>query len=597
MASHNQTPSSQSPTTAIMIGLAMIMFFCTVLWIAARRQVANIYGVLRSIEFPVIWRYMPGSENFDRSVLIAGHKPTIDTIYLNSVAFGLFFIAMMTVLMLLAFIRLEKYSIDKHLTIKSDAGLSYKDVMSMYAETEPSVRFYKNFDLLALSTIEGDGRQPMRAMEVIEGAGALKGLHEDYSSGRPASLLLDQPKLEQWFEARMGPDNPFRLFQVPKLTKATEIHEAVDALSWTAALILYPALWRKHSFLIDDKAGFETTVDDVDDFIDRIWSEINAFKDREGDRLVLGFDNDDQRRIQTTLFEEKRTSGRKKKRRKKDVAQDPAASGLITLGELLDMEGPDMAVVAEAKEGLKRILTRHLGVDTGEYPVSTDDDGLIVYGPKAKTPSEQAFMDAKSKQLKAAADTISKESLFAHHYLYGLVGGALEAVRQTGIMPALEFRWLRFYDKPFWYFIQNLGMPSAYPENAASFEHFQAERAARIALSVPYIKTSIAALQVEAEKYLVDEEMTRIREQYGSETIRETMTELSKVSPLEELLKGGAAGGAVLKAVASETTKDTTPATASDHEEVQLGSVVDEVSDDPEAAMLKDSRKGLGKFF
>jgi len=96
-------------------------------------------------------------------------------------------------------------------------------------------------------------------------------------------------------------------------------------------------------------------------------------------------------------------------------------------------------------------------------------------------------------------------------------------VRRTGIMPSLNFRWLRFYDKPFWYFIENPGMPSAFPENAGAFEHYMADCTANIRLSKPYIETSIEGMQVEAEKYLVPEEITRITKTYGAHAVRGVM--------------------------------------------------------------------------
>ena len=319
-------------------------------------------------------------------------------------------------------------------------------------------------------------------------------------------LELDEQKMKVWYADRMGPENPFNEFDVPLLESATALHKAVDALPWTSVLILYPSIWKKHSFLIDSKKGFDATVDLVDDFIARIWAELNTFKAKEGDRLVLGFDDEDQRAIQNSLFLEKGS----KKKKKAQKGEEPL--GLMTIGELLQTEGAKMEVVKEASEGLKRILTRHLGRDTGDYPLREAKDGTIEYGKSAGPASEQAFMEATAKKLNRAAGVLAKETLFAHNYQYGLVGAALEAVRKTGIMPALQFRWLRFYDKPFWYFIQNLGMPSAFPENAGSFEHYTAERISKTKLSIPYIETAINGLRLEAEKYLVDEEKTRIKD-------------------------------------------------------------------------------------
>lgn len=598
MAEPNRS-NQQSPTVAILIGLAMIMFFCTVLWLAARRQMANIYGMMRSVEFPIIWEYLPGAANFKRDILVAGHTPNFSTIYLHSTYIGMFFLAMIAIIMLLSLIRLEKFGIKKHMEIKSPYGLSPEEVMGMYAELEPSVQFFKDYPLLELSTTRGDGRQPMKAMEVIEAAGALKGIDENFASGELPSLRIDEAAMRKWFVNRLGPENPFTDFQIPALETAPAVEAAIDKLSWTAVLILYPALWKKHSFIVDSKKGFENTIDQVDGFIADIWRDLNALKKREGDRLVLGFDDEDDRAIKNSLYIEK--MGGKRKTKKKAKAK--AAEGLITFGELLADEGEQLPCVATAREGLKRILTRHLGRDTKEYPLSEGKDGFIVYGSEAKQASEQAYMQAMSKKLDGAAKTISKDILFSHQYLYGLVGAALESVRKTGIMPALNFRWLRFYDKPFWYFIENLGMPSAFPENAAAFEHYAAERIAKIRLSVPYIETAINGLRIEAEKYLVEDEKIRIAEEYGREAVRRRMTDLDIDGGLMEKLLGTATGGAAgaLEGPDTMTSPDSKSEAAPANTDV---GVLADAMDDPETetatseeALMRDSKQGLGKFF
>lgn len=597
MSNNSSNQSSQSPTTAILIGMSMIMFFCTVLWMAARRQVANIYGTIRSFELPIIWEYLPFSGNFQREVLQAGHSPQFSTIYLHSTYIGMFFLAMIAVVFLLALIRLEKFGITKHLDIKSQQGMSSDSVMDMYAEMEPSVRFFKDYPLLELSTSRGDGRQPMRAMEVIEDAKSLIGIVEDYEHGEMPRLEIDNQRMKDWYSNRMGPENPFNKFDIPSLETAPAIHEAIDELPWTVVLILYPSIWKKHSFLIDSKKGFDATVDLVDDFIAKVWTELNTFKAREGDRLVLGFDDADQRAIQNSLFLERK--GKKKKKGKKG-ADTP---GLMTIGELLATEGSEMQVVKEATEGLKRILTRHLGRDTGEYPLREGKNGLIEYGSTAGPASEQAFMEATAKKLSRAASVLAKETLFGHNYQYGLVGAALEAVRKTGIMPALQFRWLRFYDKPFWYFVQNLGMPSAFPENAGSFEHYTAERIAKTKLSRPYIETAINGLRLEAEKYLVDEEKTRIKEKYGVKAVKHAVSGLTAMDTLEKALRAGSAGkpishpGHIAAAVSADepapepTTNVVATAIVDDAE------VVEDEAETPEPDMLQDAKTGLGKFF
>lgn len=522
MSSQRKTAYDQSPTIAVIIGVAMVSLFLTILWVAARPRMAHVYGTIRSIEFPFIWKFVPGSEHFMLDNLLRGFVPPTESIFLHSMYFGAFFFALIIVTMLLALIKLERFSITPHMEIHSPNGLPHDDVMKMYADTQPYVAFYQRFNLLEMSTVEGDARQPMTAMEVLEEAGAIKGVIEDYKSGRMPELDLDEDRLSQWLLSRMGPDNPFLLaFEKPRLERANEVAATIDKLPWTAVLILYPALWRRHAFMVEDTDGFDATIADVDDFIERIWKELNTISDQYGPQLRIGFDNDAQREMANSLYLEK--NGKKKRKAKVKKGETPPPEGLISFHEMMTERGPKMEVVKEAYEGLKRVLTAHLGHDTGKFPVRQGKDGKMAFDKSAETASEKAYMAIAEKKLKEAAATISRETLFAHKYTYGLVGGALENVRRTGVMQPLLFNWLRFHDKPFWYFIHNLGMPTAVPENAASFEHFQAERVAKTAISVPFMRNCAAGLKIEAEKYLVEDELARIRATYGGRTIHDAV--------------------------------------------------------------------------
>jgi len=313
-----------------------------------------------------------------------------------------------------------------------------------------------------------------------------------------------------------------------------------------------PVRLEKHSFAVDSKKGFDKTGDLVDKFIADIWSDMSNLKCEYGTRLVLAFDDRDNRNVKDAIYRENQKKDIKEQKKDPDFwaivekatnsdreLEDFATSacrpgllvlgemralrpGLVTFAEVIEIERPDLPSVKAARDGLKIILTRHLCRDTNEY-LLREKDGLIEYGRKAKTPSEQAHMEITSKKPQSAANMISRETLFAHFYVYGLVGAGFEAVRRTGIMPSLNFRWLRLYDKPFWYFIENPGMPLAFQENVGASEHYMAERTANIRLSKPHIETSIEGIRAEAEKYLVPEKITRITETYGTHAVRGVM--------------------------------------------------------------------------
>lgn len=596
MAYRESNSYDKSPTIAVVVGVSMVAFFLTVLWIAARPKMAYFYGLIRSVEFPFVWDVVPSSDGFKLGYLLRGYVPPIESIFVHSMYYGIVFVALIVVMMLFALIRLEKYSIAPHMKVASASGVTTDQTMSMYADTIPYVEFYQRFDLLNLSTIEGDARQPMTAMEVLEEAGCVVGIDEDYSSGRLPRLIIDEAPLKDWLVARVGPENPFMAFDKPRLTRADDIGDAIDSLPWTTILILYPALWRRHSFLVEeitaqDADGFKAAKRDIDDFIERVWREMNTLCDEYGSRLHLGFDNSEHRAILNSLFIEKNGGKKRRKRKPEDESE-----GVISFGEMLEERGPKTTVVGEARAGLKRILTAHLCQDTERFPVRVGDDGRMQFAPRAESPTEVAYMTRAERKLKEAAAKISSETIFAHNYIYGLVGSALENARETGVMQPHLFNWIRFYDKPLWYFVHNLGMPTAVPENAASFEHYQAERAAKTAISEPFMRNCMTGLATEANKYLVEEERDRLRSKYGGKSVKTTVK-----SMFDDLL-------ADVEKKGEENSSNTVSSGMSSHVADVGRSVmvanplgkndVDDANDDEAAqSTLGRAKKGLGSFF
>ncbi len=186
--------------------------------------------------------------------------------------------------------------------------------------------------------------------------------------------------------------------------------------------------------------------------------------------------------------------------------KDAKPDRLLFIGEIMSIRAPGFKCVAEARAGLKEILQRHLAVETHKYPVGLDENKCIRYDSKIADGEQQAFNAQAQQRLNVAAGHLTK-ILFGHNWEFGIVGAALDNVRESGIMPPNLFRYLRFCreTRSLWWFVQNLGAPSAYPENAALMEHYNAERMTGVALLRPYIKSSITGLKAEAEKYLTEE--------------------------------------------------------------------------------------------
>ena len=545
------------PGALVALGIGALSVAATAIWFTARAQGALIYGLVRSVELPFFSSYLPFAEYFTLSSLRRGVVPSFEMIYINSVVYGLFFAAMILVTCFVALGRLDKFHIKKHVEINDPKGVehgrTYEQIMERYAVTQPDVRFFLDYPLLDLSLIYGVGRQPMTALDFLVYSGGIKAVVIDKASGHPPSIRLDEKRLRHYYVNRLfGPRNPFLEIPSQRLIDVQDIERAVDNLRWDAAILLYASLWRFQAFYVEaDSKGYEKITDDVEAYIQSVWSEINELKKEFGQGIELGFDSSVHRREREERYALTLKKGGDKKGRTYEPNIDlenvshyarvqmagreddesemdfiPAElretygvknhwkgknkkkpDQLLFAGEIMAIRAPHFETVKTARDGLKLILCRHLSGQTGKYPVGLDDETrTVIYKAEISDGAEQAFNSQAQQRLNDAASRITK-IVFGHTWSFGVVGDALESVRESGIMPPNLFRFLRFCreTRSMWWFVQNLGAPSAYPENAALMEHYNAERATGMALLRPYILSSISGLKAEAEKYLTDE--------------------------------------------------------------------------------------------
>ena len=574
----NHLSSSPFVIGSMVLGVAMI--FATVAWVGARRESAALYGLVRSVEFPYLNRFVPHAEWFGLEALRSSAVPGVTTIYENSLVYGLFFTALILVLLMLALLRLDRFSIRPHVSIRNDKGRSPSEVMERLARDEPSTRFFLDYDVLALPTGEGTARQPLRAVELLLYTNTIRSIQIDPTHTEPPTLKLDTDGLRAWMTERFGQENPFIAIPTRRLLDAAEIDRAVDDLSWYAVLVLYPALWRIHAFHVEGPEGFQTTQDGVDRFISAIWTELNGFRREFRDGIALGFASPADREERNALYRAHRTKPKRRSRGtpppdaeieantalddltdlgriyrrgrvdRGEIAPDgvvershagPVRSkkpappeNLLFFGEVLSERGPRLACVAEARKSLKDILTRHLGVQRKSYPVGTDPKtGLVVYAARLTTPEQKAF-NTKAQERLGRAQKAIESVLWGHQFEFSVTGGALDMARRYGILPPNLFRWMRFSEEttPFWWFVQNLGMPAAYPENAGHYEHYQAEKAMGVAVERPYIDMSLDGIRQEADRYLVPERVDELRTILGKDAIVTRLVDENAVDAL-----------------------------------------------------------------
>ncbi|MDK2123862.1 secretion/conjugation apparatus DotM-related subunit [Parachitinimonas caeni] len=87
-----------------------------------------------------------------------------------------------------------------------------------------------------------------------------------------------------------------------------------------------------------------------------------------------------------------------------------------------------------------------------------------------------------------------------HAFNRSILWAMLLEARRVGILPACEFRWLRFCDRPLWYLVNNVGRTVTFPEAAGPMSHFLHERMTGPSAS-PRLDNALAALKSATERF------------------------------------------------------------------------------------------------
>ena len=94
-----------------------------------------------------------------------------------------------------------------------------------------------------------------------------------------------------------------------------------------------------------------------------------------------------------------------------------------------------------------------------------------------------------------------KRILYTHAYTTTIIYEMLIQARRLGVLQPAEVRWLRFFDRPFWYFINSVGRRAPFPEAAGIHSHFLAEKAAGESYVQPMVTPAVNALSEQIQKY------------------------------------------------------------------------------------------------
>lgn len=88
------------------------------------------------------------------------------------------------------------------------------------------------------------------------------------------------------------------------------------------------------------------------------------------------------------------------------------------------------------------------------------------------------------------------QKVFSNHaYVYTMMATMLEVARSDGVFASADFLWLKPYDRPLWYMLNNVGRQTAFPEVAGPFAHWRAEKTMRRRVNTPMIEEGVKAFK------------------------------------------------------------------------------------------------------
>jgi intracellular multiplication protein IcmP len=89
-----------------------------------------------------------------------------------------------------------------------------------------------------------------------------------------------------------------------------------------------------------------------------------------------------------------------------------------------------------------------------------------------------------------------QESVQRHAYVYTIFSTLLERARETGVLAAAEFLWLKPIDRTLWYVLNNVGRQTAFVEVAGIFSHWITEKKLGFKSIVPMIDLAVKGLEI-----------------------------------------------------------------------------------------------------
>ncbi|KXV70027.1 hypothetical protein AD951_04085 [Acetobacter malorum] len=485
--------TSGANSNDVILIVPLLLFFCallSLLWFVASPMIGFIYRLIRAVESLGIWLFMPWGRYFFSVPHGQGYAFT--SIFLSSMPFNWLFAASILGIGFLAYNKAKTVHIDAK--IKNDKPVGYKDLMRMQAPIFPANQFFLNFPLDRYPMDRGPARMPMTALEFLNSCNAIIGIHNNLeaTTAENTGWVIDTDAVTRRLVEPFGPLNPFADRAFPH-TNQKAIEDAVAGIPWHLVSIIYVCLLRIHAMevYIDDDDAFAKAYWEADEHLKNIWRDINRLKSEMGDRLTLGFVDDDDETLQRGIVEEE-SKGKIK------------GSELRTLKDVLTEKGDTFPTTTKSRTAIVAMLTSHLNMDPNQPTFIKNAKGkpkLL----KDLNKAERARYDIRHKRLTKTITETIRGLLTRNGYMFGLTATLLLHTRRGGILPPALFRWMRFYDNTTWCYLRVVGMNTPTPEVAGMFDHYQVETKSGATFSRPYLTSSIEGIRREANKYITDE--------------------------------------------------------------------------------------------
>lgn len=116
------------------------------------------------------------------------------------------------------------------------------------------------------------------------------------------------------------------------------------------------------------------------------------------------------------------------------------------------------------------------------------------------------FAGANELLAKHADNKTVKKIIRQHHYVLTVMASLLQAARSDGVLPTVDFLWLKPLDRSLWFMLNSVGRQTAVAETAGPFAHWLAEKELGQRIKSPMIEEAINALDIALKEIEYDKE-------------------------------------------------------------------------------------------